>query len=324
MGTNRPRSLVRRHAGTGLEAGSGGTLDVDLSELDPKTAPVMADSVAGIDSEADDASVLMTLTNCLKVMGETLVGDKATSSLSEVDGVAKVNIGETTASIEPTTASKILVEIGGVNKAVTLANAAKPIAETMCGDNLTTGLSEVDGAARVNINGTTAKTPLVVADAILVNDSQAGNINKSATLTTLAALMGAMAQMPADLKSSLFVTYAEFDAGTDQAVDTKLTDALEAKGQLIAVFGIVTELWNGTADSTVQLSSDAVGATAIAADIVMDNGSSQVVGSVVGSWPVAGANSIVASGGDVYAYTAGDATRGTGKIGFVLLWMKTA
>jgi hypothetical protein len=90
MATNRPRSLVRRHAGTGLEAGSGSTLDVDLSELTPKTVPVMADSVAGIDSEASDASVIMTLTNCLKILGETAAGSQAASGLTEVDGVLKV------------------------------------------------------------------------------------------------------------------------------------------------------------------------------------------------------------------------------------------
>ncbi len=87
---NRPRSLMGRHAGVGLKTGSGGTLDVDLSELDSKTAPVMADSVAGIDSEASDASVIMTLTNILKILGETAAGTQASSGLTEVDGVLKV------------------------------------------------------------------------------------------------------------------------------------------------------------------------------------------------------------------------------------------
>lgn len=121
--TNRPRSLVRRHAGVGLDAGSGGTLDIDLNELSAKTVPVMADLVALVDS-SDDSSKKATLTNCLKILGETAAGTKTTSSITEVDGVMRVNIGETTANTSPVTANKVLVEQGGVNKSITLANMA--------------------------------------------------------------------------------------------------------------------------------------------------------------------------------------------------------
>ena len=265
MATNRPRSLIKRNAGVGLEPGSGQTLDVKLSELTGKDVPVMADSVALVDSEASDASKKATLTNCLKILGETAAGTNATS-----------------------------------------------------------GLSEVDGVLRVNINGITGKTEPVAADATIINDSADTNKNKKVTLANMAAFYRAIAQMPVDLKSSLFVTYAEFDAGTTLAVDTKLTDSLEAKGQLIAVIGIVTELFDGTADSTVQISKAALGATPMASDIVMDKDSTQLVGSVVGAWPVSGADSIQAFEGDVYAYVSTDVSRSTGKIGFLLLWMKTA
>jgi hypothetical protein len=173
----------------------------------------------------------------------------------------------------------------------------------------------------VNAAGTPHKEAIADLVGLVAGSAATTGLTASAGVLTVASRI---AHIVADQKSSLFVTYAEFDAGTDAAVDTKLTDALEAKGQLIAAFGIVTELFNGTADTTVILSSAATGATAIASNIVMDNGSSQLVGSVVGAWPVAGANSIVASGGDVYAYVAVDATRSTGKIGFILLWMKTA
>lgn len=124
MATNRPRSLIGRKAGVGLTAGSGGTLDVDFSELDPKTVPIMADSVAGIDSEASDASVKMTLTNCLKILGETAAGANATSGLSETDGVMKVNVGGITANTSPASANKTIIEQSGVNKSCTLANMA--------------------------------------------------------------------------------------------------------------------------------------------------------------------------------------------------------
>jgi hypothetical protein len=86
---NRKRSLVRRHAGTGLTAGSGGTLDVDLSELSAKTTPVMADKVALVDSD-DDSSKIATLTNCLKILGETAAGaaaDRQSAACLEAGGV---------------------------------------------------------------------------------------------------------------------------------------------------------------------------------------------------------------------------------------------
>lgn len=124
MPTNRPRSVMSRQAGVGLTAGSGRTLDVDLSELDPKTTPIMADSVAGIDSEASGASVSFTLTNMQKILGETAAGDNATTGLSEVDGAMRVNVGGVTANTSPAAANKVLVEQSGVNKSVTLANMA--------------------------------------------------------------------------------------------------------------------------------------------------------------------------------------------------------
>jgi len=265
MGTNRPRSRIGREAGVGLAPGSGGTNDVALSELTDKAAPVAADSIAIVDSEASNASKKATFTNAQKILGEIAAGTNATS-----------------------------------------------------------GLSEVDGAMRVNINGTTAKTEPIAADSVMVNDSEDGNKNKKVTMGNMAAFYRAIAQMPDDLKSSLFLTYAEFDAGTALAVDTKLSDALEAKGQLIAVLGIVTELFDGTADSEVIISKAALGATPMASSIVMDKDSTQAVGSVVGAWPVSGADSIQAASGDVYAYVSTDDTRSTGKIGFLLIWMKTA
>jgi hypothetical protein len=109
-----------------LEAGSGGTLDVDLYELTEKTTPVMADSVGLVDS-ADDSSAKATLTNVLKILGETLAGAKATSGISETDGVAKVNIGEVTATTAPAPADKLMIEVTGVNKSTTITNLVKAI-----------------------------------------------------------------------------------------------------------------------------------------------------------------------------------------------------
>jgi hypothetical protein len=48
------------------------------------------------------------------------------------------------------------------------------------------------------------------------------------------------------------------------------------------------------------------------------------IGNVLMMWPVAGANSIVAAGGDVYLYAAPSAGRTAGKVKYVLVFMKTA
>lgn len=42
---NRPRSLIGRHAGVGLDPGSGGTLDIDLNELGAAVVAPSADSI---------------------------------------------------------------------------------------------------------------------------------------------------------------------------------------------------------------------------------------------------------------------------------------
>lgn len=286
---NRPRALTQRQAGAGLDTGSGNTLDLALSELDPKTAPVMADSVAIVDSEDGDASKIATLTNVQKILGETLVGDKATSSLSEVDGVAKVNIGETTAAVEPTTASKILVEIGGVNKSVTLANAAKAIGEQMAGSAGTSGVSEVDGVLTVAVK---------------------------------------LLHLVADEKSAIFVETGEFDfSGSADAVDTKKIDSMAAKGQLLFALMSVSQVADGTASATLSISSAAGAATKMSEDLVItlaDTVFLNHISNVLMMWPVAGANSIVAAGGDVYLYAAPSAGRTAGKVKYVLVFMKTA
>lgn len=327
MATN-PHSYLKK-AATNVEGVTGiSSAGVfDPTEFSAKTAPVAADKIVIEDTEDANAPKVATLTNAQKILGEIAAGTNTSSGLSEVDGVLRININGTTAKTEPVAADSVVIndsEATNTNKKVTLTNLAKPIGEIFAGTNATSGLSEVDGVGRLNINGIDAKTSPVSADATVINDSADTNKNKKVTLANMAAFYGAMAQMPDDLKRSIFLTYAEFDAGTDAAVDTKLTDALEAKGQLIAVIGIVNELFNGTGDSTVIISKAATGATAMASSIVMDKDSTQLVGSVVGAWPVAGANSICASGGDVYAYVATDVTRSTGKIGFVLIWMKTA
>ena len=162
----------------------------DPTELDAKTDPVVADKVVIQDTEASDAPKVTTITNLAKATGERFAGANATSALSESNGVGKVNIGSTTANTDPAPADKVLIETGGVNKSATITNLVKAIGEVAAGTNATSSLSEADGVMRVNINGTTGKDEPVAADAILLNDSEDGNINKSATITNLAKPIG--------------------------------------------------------------------------------------------------------------------------------------
>lgn len=184
---NRPRSLIRRHAGTGLEAGSGGTLDVDLNELTNKAVPVMADSVAIVDSD-DDSSKKATLTNVLKILGETAAGSNATSGLSEVDGVLKINITGTTANTAPATTDKLLIEVTGVNKSVTIINAVKAVGEAMINAaTATSGLAETDGVIKIDIGNVTPTTAPAIADLVLI---EVGGVNKSTSITNFVKAAG--------------------------------------------------------------------------------------------------------------------------------------
>lgn len=270
MTTNRPRSLIGRKAGVGLSAGSGGTLDVDLQELTPKTAPVMADSVSGVDSEASDASVIMTLTDVQKILGETAAGTNATSGLSEVDGVMKVNIGGVTANTSPAAANKTLIEQSGVNKSCTLAN--------------------------------------------------------------MAVFYRAIAQMPADIASSLFFIATEFDfSGAATLVATKISDhagatALAAKGKLIAAIAAVTQVANGTTTDVISIAKDGTPTVKLCGDLTITIADvTNKVGCAFMLMPVSGANAIVdPASEDIYAVAAGSANRTAGKVYLLLVFQKTA
>lgn len=329
MATNRPRSLIKRNAGVGLEPGSGQTLDVKLSELTGKDVPVMADSVALVDSEATDASKKATLTNCLKILGETAAGDKATSSLSEVDGVMKVDVGNTTATTAPAPADKVLVEVGGVNKSASITNIVKAVGEAMVNNaTATSGVSEVDGVVRVDIGNVTANTSPASANKVLVEQ---GGVNKSITLANMAAFYRAIAQMPVDIASSLFFFAVEFDfSGSANLVATKISDhagasALAAKGKLIAAIAAVTQVANGTTTDVVSIAKDGTPTVKLCGDLTITIGDcTNKVGCAFMLMPVSGANAIVdPASEDIYAVAAASAERSAGKVYLLLVFQKT-
>lgn len=193
-----------------------------------------------------------------------------------------------------------------------------------------------------------AKTAPVGADTILINDSEAGNVNKKATLTNVAntlagtpAITGLsntagvltaaikIAHLVADEKSSLFFEGpTEVDFGVATAVDEKITDSAGAKGKLLIAIGIVTEAFNGVADNTISVSNNSLlAANKMCSDIIVDKDAAVAgnwLGSVFAGHRVAGADNTVASGADIYAYSAANTNRSAGKMVFLLIFQKTA
>jgi hypothetical protein len=279
---NRPRSLVRRHAGTGLDAGSGGTLDVDLFELTEKTTPVMADSVGIVDS-SDDSSAKSTLTNVLKILGETAAGTASATGLTEVNGVMKV--APTDETLVPATGYFLTQNAAGAPHKDAVADVVALIGGTVG----TSGLANSAG-------GLTAAIKLL--------------------------------HLVADEKSALFVETGEFDfSGAATAVDTKKIDAMAAKGQLLFALISVSQVADGTTSNVISISSAASAATKMASDLTMtiaDTVYQNKINNLMMMWPVAGADSIVASGGDVYLYAGASAGRTAGKVRYALVFMKTA
>lgn len=74
---------------TGLN-NADGVLSVDIAGLDPKIAPVAADSVAICDSEATNGLKEVTLTNLAKPLADVMAGTAATTGLSDASGVLTV------------------------------------------------------------------------------------------------------------------------------------------------------------------------------------------------------------------------------------------
>lgn len=198
------------------------------------------------------------------------------------------------------------------------------------------------------VHDMSAKTTIVGADAVLINDSQASNINKKATLTNVmkmaagtAATTGLsntagvltaaikIAHLVADEKSSLFFEGpTEVDFGVATAVDKKITESAGAKGKLLIAIGIVTEAFDGVADNTISVSNNSLlAANKMCSDIIVDKDAAVAgnwLGSVFAGHRVAGADNTVASGADIYAYSAANTNRSAGKMVFLLIFQKTA
>ena len=139
---------------------------------------------------------------------------------------------------------------------------------------------------------------------------------------------GTLALATDDDKSSIFIETGTFDfGGSADAVDTKIIDSMAAKGQLLFAIYSVNEVADGTTSAVISLSSAASAATKMADDVTItlaDTVYENNKNNALIAWPVVGANSIVASEGDVYLYAAASAGRTAGQINYILVFMKTA
>lgn len=351
VGIPRPPNFYRADASVdsaAIDDDAVGAVDVANSlvyDMVAKTAPVGADALLLNDSEASNINKKVTITNLMN----TAAGTETSTALTDAVGVLTVSPGGATAKTAPVAADKILVcdtEAANINKSVTIANATKALSPNaltaktapVAADELILGDTEASNVAKkvtvsnltkaLGISAVTAKTTPISADATLINDSAASNVAKSVTLANMAAFYGAIAQMPVDIASSLFFHALEVDFGVATAVDEKLTDSAAAKGKLLLTIGVVTEAFNGDADNTITISNNTLlGANPMCSNIVVDKDAAQNgnwLASVFAGMPVAGADATVAASADIYAYSAANTNRGTGKMYFFLVLQKTA
>lgn len=269
------------------------------------------------------------------------------SKFSKLSGPQKTLYASLDAA-SPTLASDSVVFLqGGTAKKVTFSDMMADVDGTVTN----TGLKSASGVLSVDIADMTGKTTPVAADSVMINDSENSDVLKGATLTNLAkpladvmagtaattglsdtsgvlTVAAKIAHFVADEKSSLFIETGEFDFSTSaSAVDTKVIDAMAAKGQLLCALVSVSQVANGTTSAVISISSAASAGTKMTGDLTItlaDTVYQNKVNNCMVMWPVTGANSIVASGGDVYFYAAASSGRTTGKLDYVLVFRKTA
>jgi hypothetical protein len=143
--TNLTKAIGEVAAGTVTGSAlseTDGVMRVNVGGATANAAPAVGDKVL---VETGGANKSATITQFMKAGGEVFAGTNATSSLSEVDGVGRVNIGGTDAATGPAPADKLLIEVGGVNKATSITNFTKAVGEVMAGVAATSGVTEVDG-----------------------------------------------------------------------------------------------------------------------------------------------------------------------------------
>lgn len=315
-----------------------GAVDVANSlvhDMVAKTAPVGADAVLINDSEASNINKKATLTN----VANMLAGTQASTGLTDATGVLTVSPSDNAITIGAD--SLVYMTATGLPK----KDLASDVATAMAGE----GIIATSGVLSLDLDefGDAVLDP--AADTLVfIDESAAGDPGKLESVADFVAAIGGsaattglsntagvltaaikIAHLVADEKSSLFFEGpTEVDFGVATAVDEKITDSAGAKGKLLIAIGIVTEAFNGDADNTISISNNTLlGANKMCSDIIVDKDAAAAgnwLGALFGGHRVAGADNTVASGNDIYAYSAANTNRSAGKMVFLLIFQKTA
>lgn len=150
--TNLSKATGERFAGanaTSALSESNGVGKVNIGGTTANADPAPADKVL---IETGGVNKSATITNLAKPIGEIVAGANATSGLSEVDGVCRVNISGVADKTAPVAADSLLMndsENGNINKEVTAANLCKALAGTLAGVEATNGLTSSTGVLTV-------------------------------------------------------------------------------------------------------------------------------------------------------------------------------
>lgn len=290
----------------------GGVGTADIAAKAVTAAKLNADVITSATGLAggDGAAIEFAPTNCTAAVVAIGSDSMIIIDANDANAPRKEAIADVVSAAAGTQATSALTATSGVLKVAPSDNAIDVSADSLI---------------YATAAGTTKKD--LVSDVVSAVAGVTATTGLSATSGVLTAAIK-IAHLVADEKSSLFIETGEFDfSGSASAVDTKKIDAMAAKGQLLCALVSMSQVANGTTSAVISISSAASAATKMTGDLTItlaDTVYQNKVNNCMIMWPVTGANSIVASGGDVYFYAAASAGRSAGKLHYVLVFMKTA
>lgn len=317
MGTNRPRSLALRHAGVGLDPGSGGTLDVDLNELTAATVDVAADSIPIIDA-TDDGSKKEAIAD--------LVDAIAGEGIGAVGGVMWVDLDEHgDAVLDPAADTIPFIDESAAGDPTKLESVAD-LVTAIAGSAASTGLVAAAGVLTVTpsdaaINVATDSIQFVTAAGLPKKEAAADLATAMADNVGIAAAAGVLslkdggvvlAKLAATLLKGVTTVPMSFETGEQAA--TKIY--FPYKVTINKIRGIVTKAIADTTNGTVQgANTDGNSATGLLTAVALDALNTEYAVSPTTN------NTVLADG--FYKLTSAKADAG-GKVLVTLEWTRTA
>lgn len=177
------------------------------------------------------------------------------AKFSKLNGPQKVLYASLDAASENMATDSIVFLQSGTAKKVTFAD----VVADMDGTVTSTGLTSADGVLSVSISGLDAKTAPVVADSVMLNDSENSDVLKEVTLANLAKpladTMAGTASATALTDSSGVLTVAPTEVTTAIAADSfVIKDATDSKVHTDTIEDVVAFV-AGTASTTGLVAS---------------------------------------------------------------------